>query len=48
MVENLWTYYTTGYYAVLETIMIMGFVVFLGWNVKLFMENQDEEIKEGD
>lgn len=38
MVENFRTYYTTGIYAVIETSMILFFVVFLGWNVKLFFE----------
>lgn len=44
MIEKLWTYYTTGIYAVIETVMIGLFVVFLGWNIKLFVEKPKGEI----
>lgn len=32
------TYFSTGFTAILETSMISFLVIFLGWNIKLFLE----------
>lgn len=37
------TYFTTGISAVIETGMIWFLIIFLGWNIKLFLEKSSDE-----
>ncbi len=40
--ENFIIYYTTGIYAVIEKVMIFFLLSFLAWNVKLYLEKNED------